>query len=248
MPAPSTRLAITAVAASLLATAAFAYSTIALSLHGPTAPVVVNQTIDVKLRATQEAPTFVGQNFVAIDCILQWNPADLKLLGLTSTGSVSLLSSYFPTPANDYTGINEVSPPQDGTGLYYGLAPLGNPVQVSTTGVQVTTFRFKVLRPFTSSTVAILPELTVTVPADTAVYDGTVPGLNVSGTLSGAVVVQTPPCPADIDRSGSVDGADLATLLGQWGVAGSADLNGSGMVDGSDLAVLLNAWGACPSS
>jgi hypothetical protein len=62
------------------------------------------------------------------------------------------------------------------------------------------------------------------------------------------VIVQTPPCPADIDRSGAVDGADLATLLGQWGVAGSADLDGSGMVDGSDLAVLLNAWGACPAS
>jgi hypothetical protein len=248
MPAPSTRLAITALAVSLLATTAFADSTIALSLVGPTAPVVVNQTIDVKLRATQEAPTFVGQNFVALDCILQWNPADLKLLGLTSTGSVPLLSSYFPTPTNDYTGINEVSPPQDGTGLYYALAQLGNPVQVSTVGVQVTTFRFKVLRPFTSSTVAILPELTVTVPADTAVYDGTVPGLDVRGTLSGTVVVQTPPCPADIDHSGSVDGADLATLLGQWGVAGSADLNGSGIVDGADLAVLLNAWGACPSS
>lgn len=241
-------LAAIAFAAALVAPCAMADSTIDLSLHGPSANVVVNQTIDVKLRATQNAPSFVGQSFVAIDCILRWNAQDLKLLGLTTSGSVPLLSSYFPNPSVDYTGINEVSPPQDGTGLYYALAQLGNPVQVSTTGVQVTTFRFKVLRPFASSTVEIVPTLTVTAEADSVVYDGTVPGLDVTGSLGSATVTQTPPCPADIDRSGTVDGADLATLLSQWGVAGTADLNASGMVDGSDLAILLNAWGACPST
>ncbi len=53
------------------------------------------------------------------------------------------------------------------------------------------------------------------------------------------------PCPTDIDGNGQTDAADLAALLGQWGVAGgSADFNGGG-VDASDLAVLLGAWGAC---
>lgn len=52
-------------------------------------------------------------------------------------------------------------------------------------------------------------------------------------------------CPADLNCSGLVDGADLSELLSQWGSAGRADLNGSGNVDGADLSALLAAWGAC---
>jgi hypothetical protein len=47
----------------------------------------------------------------------------------------------------------------------------------------------------------------------------------------------------DLNGDGFVNGADLATLLAQWGGAGSADLNGDGTIDGADLAVLLAAWG-----
>jgi hypothetical protein len=53
-------------------------------------------------------------------------------------------------------------------------------------------------------------------------------------------------CIGDVDDSGSVDGADLAILLGAWGPGGgAADLDGSGAVDGADLAILLGAWGPC---
>ena len=59
-----------------------------------------------------------------------------------------------------------------------------------------------------------------------------------------------PPCPADIVDDGSVNGADLATVLVYWGTNGSqfpgVDVDGSGGVDGSDLAVVLAAWGPCP--
>jgi hypothetical protein len=48
---------------------------------------------------------------------------------------------------------------------------------------------------------------------------------------------------ADLNQDGSVDGADLATLLGEWGNEDSAaDLNGNGFVEGADLAVLLGRW------
>lgn len=224
-------------------------SQINLSLTGPATAVAVNQTIDVKLRATQEQiSSLVGTSFVAIDCILQWNPAQLQLLGLSTTGSVPLLSSYFPTPANDYTGINEAAPPADGTALYYALAPLGNPVQVPLTGVQVVTFRFKVRVPFATSTVSIVPTLTVTNPADTVVYDGTVPGLPVTGTLTSASIFQTPPCPADLDHDGQVTSSDLAIVLNSWGGAGTGDIDGSGLVDAGDLSALLSAWGPCPGT
>ncbi|MFM7134153.1 MAG: M64 family metallopeptidase [Planctomycetota bacterium] len=56
-------------------------------------------------------------------------------------------------------------------------------------------------------------------------------------------------CPADQDRDGAVNGADLALLLSAWSftgvAAGRADLDGDGVVGGADLALLLAAWGSC---
>lgn len=55
-------------------------------------------------------------------------------------------------------------------------------------------------------------------------------------------------CPADLSGDGTVDGADLAAVLGAWGGSGSssgADLDGSNTVDGADLALILSAWGTC---
>ncbi|MFM1937110.1 MAG: hypothetical protein RI990_2069 [Planctomycetota bacterium] len=52
-------------------------------------------------------------------------------------------------------------------------------------------------------------------------------------------------CAADLDCSGTVDGADLGLLLGGWGAPGPADLNADGVVDGTDLGVLLGAWANC---
>jgi hypothetical protein len=55
-----------------------------------------------------------------------------------------------------------------------------------------------------------------------------------------------PPCPADLDGDGLVDGHDLGQLLVLWGTTqASADLDGDGVVGGGDLAVLLGQWGAC---
>jgi hypothetical protein len=53
------------------------------------------------------------------------------------------------------------------------------------------------------------------------------------------------PCPSDLDCSGTVDGADLGTLLGNWNGTGSGDINGDGVVNGSDLGVMLGNWGPC---
>jgi hypothetical protein len=53
-----------------------------------------------------------------------------------------------------------------------------------------------------------------------------------------------PPCAADLDASGAVDGADLAALLGAWGTP-AGDIDGNGSSDAADLAALLGAWGSC---
>ncbi|MCH8822786.1 MAG: hypothetical protein IH984_04685 [Planctomycetes bacterium] len=55
-----------------------------------------------------------------------------------------------------------------------------------------------------------------------------------------------PPCPWDIDNSGSVGVGDLLMMFAQWGTAGPADFNADGIVNTSDLLILLANWGACP--
>lgn len=52
-----------------------------------------------------------------------------------------------------------------------------------------------------------------------------------------------PSNPADLNGDGTVDGADLASLLSNWGGTGVGDINGDGIVDGADLASLLSSWG-----
>lgn len=53
-------------------------------------------------------------------------------------------------------------------------------------------------------------------------------------------------CTGDIDGDGTVNGLDLALLLGTWSDEGPGDLDGNGVTDGIDLALLLGHWGACP--
>lgn len=54
-------------------------------------------------------------------------------------------------------------------------------------------------------------------------------------------------CPADINRDGTVDAADLGLLIGAWNTSdAAADINGDGTVDAADLGLLIGAWSACP--
>ena len=55
------------------------------------------------------------------------------------------------------------------------------------------------------------------------------------------------PCLGDFNKSGTVDGGDLAMILGSWGecIGCATDLNGDDVVDGTDLAILLGNWGPC---
>ena len=43
----------------------------------------------------------------------------------------------------------------------------------------------------------------------------------------------------------TIDGQDLAVLLGAWGGSGAGDLDCDGVIGAADLAIMLNAWGAC---
>ncbi|MDA1106589.1 MAG: hypothetical protein O2855_08390, partial [Planctomycetota bacterium] len=53
-----------------------------------------------------------------------------------------------------------------------------------------------------------------------------------------------PPCPADLNTDGAVNGVDLSMTLSGWGTS-TGDVNGDGLTDGIDLATLLSNWGPC---
>lgn len=91
----------------------------------------------------------------------------------------------------------------------------------------------------------MLPSLTIEQVAETAVYDGTVPGLDVVGDLIPAILEQEPELPEDLDGDGVVGAGDLAVVLSSWGAGGGpADIDGNGTVDSKDLARILSSWGA----
>lgn len=64
-------------------------------------------------------------------------------------------------------------------------------------------------------------------------------------------VIDACQCLADISGNGTVDGVDLAAVLGSWGASGGgktgADIDGDGIVSGTDLALVLGGWGPCPN-
>ncbi len=85
--------------------------------------------------------------------------------------------------------------------------------------------------------------------SDPIAYDGMAQSAAFAiGPYSVVIYSQSPSVPQDLNDDGIVDGSDLGTLLGQWGICGgcSADFNGSGVVDGDDLGALLGAWGPVP--
>lgn len=76
------------------------------------------------------------------------------------------------------------------------------------------------------------------------------PLLEGAGLLVASIAVSAAPafagggCPGlDLSGNGTVDGADIAMILGGWGEPGVADLDGNGVVNGNDLAIVLGAWG-----
>jgi hypothetical protein len=101
----------------------------------------------------------------------------------------------------------------------------------------------------------IVDEIVLCLPAPQP-YDPELFGMELDLVTSGipafAIVEETPifvklvQCPADLDGSGVVDGADLGLQLANWGAPGDGDLDQDGTTDGADLGLLLAAWGPCP--
>jgi len=70
----------------------------------------------------------------------------------------------------------------------------------------------------------------------------------IDGGFWAGGIVAAPPCPEDLDGSGTVDFNDLLSVLNAFGTCAGCpeDLDGNGTVDFNDLLTVLNAFGPCP--
>ncbi|GMU81784.1 MAG: hypothetical protein AMXMBFR47_16550 [Planctomycetota bacterium] len=228
--------------------AATAAANINLEYRPTQQTVQVGDVIQVGLFVVSDDPE-ADQSLSSMSVIIAWDPADLDLIGIDCGGCPNWIFSGFP---DDPFGLNEVIPPQDGDGLYVGLAALGVPVVATPEGTRATTLRFVALRPAAPTTLRILSS-GGTPATHTVVYDGHVPNLNVTGTISNAdVTIECLLCLGDLNRDGLVDLVDLAMMLSHYGMIGGitpqeGDMDCDEDVDLIDLALLLSNYGTvCP--
>lgn len=136
---------------------------------------VAGQIISVDLYAVAAAT----ESITAVDAIVAWDPARLELLSAAIGDFPVFVNGFLPDP----DGINDDI--TDGEALYTALAPPTTPAVVPP-DILVVTFSFKVL---TSACVSLTPS--VGTFGKTRVI-GTVPGVEITGVISGAVSLEVP--------------------------------------------------------
>lgn len=150
--------------------------------------------------------------------VLVWDGPDL-LVTSESSDSVRRFNAATGAPNG-----NKVSPGAGGLDQPIGLAKGPDGDLYVSSGTQDRVYRFDGITGAFEQ---------IVVPTGT-------PG--VQAPLFITFVPVAPPMAEDLNSDGTVDGADLAILLGQWNGVGTGDLDGSGVVDGADLGMLLGAW------
>jgi hypothetical protein len=207
--------------------------------------VTEGEIVNIGLYAVSDDET--DQSIAAMEVILAWDSAFLELLGVDNNGPYEWLFSDFPDDSG-FDGLNDTW--ADGDALYQALARLGNPAYATPDGLLVTTMRFEALAktPARGTVLTILEEWGQY--TRTRVFDGEIPGKEVTGTLGSANVriLCANGCVGDLDGDCDVDHSDLGILLADWGchdpVNGCAgDLDGNDETDHSDLGILLADWG-----
>ncbi len=211
-----------------------------LALQGVTEECATH-TLGVDLVASSDSGE--SQSISAMDVIIAWDPAVLQLLGIDSDGPYPyqwLFSGF--TNDHGLDGLNDTW--TDGNALYTAMAQLGGPAAwAPPEGLLVIRFLFKKLHVGNPTLVSI--------PASfgnythTVVYDGVIPGLDVTGTLTPTTVL--PNATGDTDCSGVIDFGDINPFVmmlanpEQW-IANypgcnfyNGDINCDGSVDFQDI-------------
>ena len=68
---------------------------------------------------------------------------------------------------------------------------------------------------------------------------------SVAGSFDLRFRLGVPPCPADFNDDGGIDGADVQAFFAAWEIAGpAADVNQDGGIDGADVGAFFAVWEA----
>ena len=161
--------------------------------------VKVGDTVDIGLYAVSDGDQ--DQLLAAVRVIIKWDPSLMRLIGVDDTGAPEWAFSGFPP---DAFFINEVSPPEDGDGLYEGWGSMGKTVAATPEGTLMTTFQFEALKGIPFAKLSILKKLRIESHPEgrTKVYDGTVPNKDVTGKLG-------PPARVTIGEGGCAGGEKM---------------------------------------
>jgi hypothetical protein len=173
-----------ALAMGMFGVAQSAEASINLELRPAFQSVLLGNPASVQLFAVSDSA--FNQPISALQVILNWDIAFVQLAGDNMAGSGFLTGS--PRFGPDLHGLNASL--TDGDAIWVGFAPLGNPVQATPAGTFVTTFNFSTHALTAGTPIDIVPTGGIN-NGETAVY-GSIPALNVVGTLTGAIVQVVP--------------------------------------------------------
>lgn len=147
--------------------------------------VHVGDTVSIGLYAVSDSGS--DWPISAMDVIIQNDAAYLKFTGITGDGApYPWLYSGFRSDAPD--NLNKKL--YDGDVMYSAWAQLGQTAAATPQGLLVTTFQFVSQSPVSSTSVSV--HRTYAISAETCVFDGTVPNLDVTGQLGSARVTIAP--------------------------------------------------------
>ena len=178
-----------------------AWSNVNLELRPVTEPCTTAR-LEIELYAVSDTQN--NQSMAAMDVILTWDPQVLRLEGRNEEIQYPyhwLFSGFRDDHLAD--GLNITW--DDGDALYEALARLGVPACATPTGLLVTRFVFHKLRVGEPTTLAMLPAFGHR--SHTVVYDGSVPGHVITGTLIPATPTTGPK--GDLNCDGLVNFDDI---------------------------------------
>jgi hypothetical protein len=152
----------------------------------PAAQVVnLNDTVNIGLYAVSDNSG--DQSMSAMDVILDWDTTYLDLTGVVNNGPYTWMFSGFPDDSG-LDGLNNSW--ADGDALYEALSVLGSPASATPMGLLVATLQFEALALTPGTMLDIVPSRGSF--TNSRVYDGTVPGLAVQGSMGSAQVTIVP--------------------------------------------------------
>src|ERR1043166_8238259 len=95
------------------------HANISLAFRPGSQVVTIGQQVNVGLYAVSDDET--TQLLAAMQVIIQWDPAVVRLDGFTNNGAPISFSGFLTDPY----GLNEGNPRHDGNGIFYALAQPG---------------------------------------------------------------------------------------------------------------------------